>query len=274
MLEKLIFYLTFQRPNLIWNISNEKFFINNQMQRKPFSPNIINLSNLVYEEKKGITDHYKCVICIELALDPLFCSKCNAVYCRRCLNDYSSHNQKPHCIYKCGSSEFIGPTNKEREILDLIRLKCVYKGCDTFINFLGFNEHLKKCSFRKYHCNNNPCEQEGLLHEMEDHVNKCIYREIVCQFCKNKIIFNNKENHLNQECPEYNVKCIECGLTIKKEDYEKHQSDKETCLKRKKIFLENKVKELENDSLNINNQINMLKTCIKDCEKELNEMSK
>ena len=245
------------------------------MKKTPFSPNEINLSNLEFQDEKGLAETFKCLICQNLAFEPLFCRKCGSVYCRKCLAEYSKrncNNEQPQCLLKCGSRTFVEPAGKFKEISNYIKIKCVYKGCYAFIDYSDYDKHLKKCNFKKYHCNNKPCTKEGLLHEMEDHVNKCIYRRIVCQFCKKKIIFNKMENHLKQDCPEYIVKCIDCGINIKKEGYEKHKSDKVNCLKQKKLSLENKVKELENDSLNINNQINMLKASIQGCEDKLKEI--
>ena len=184
------------------------------MQKKSFSPNEVDLSNLniICNSKCGLEkDSFKCVICQCFSLDPLFCTKCKAVYCRNCLAEYSQknfNNQRPSCPTKCGSKIFTGPPKLFIDVLNNIKIKCVYEGCYKYIEYLDFITHLEKCKYRKYHCNNNLCKKEGLLNEMEAHSKKCIYREIKCKYCKNAIIKSNKENHLKEECPEYFVKWV------------------------------------------------------------------
>ena len=245
------------------------------MQKKSFSPNKVNFSNLRVIDEKGLKESFKCTICLGYAIDPLFCKKCeNAVYCRNCLVEYSKkffNNQQPSCALKCGSKEFNGPTKKVAEILNYIKIGCVYEGCNKYIGNLDFKKHLEKCEYRKYHCNNNPCKKEGLLNEMEAHSKKCIYREIKCKYCKNAIIKSNKENHLKEECPEYFVKCKYCEIDMKRKDYQRHITDDGACLKKIRVSLENRIKELEKLDSERMNQVAILQSSIKDYENKLKE---
>ena len=245
------------------------------MQKKSFSPNKVNFSNLRVIDEKGLKESFKCTICLGYAIDPLFCKKCeNAVYCRNCLVEYSEkffNNQQPSCALKCGSKEFNGPIKKVAEILNYIKIGCVYEGCNKYIGNLDFKTHLEKCEYRKYHCNNNPCKKEGLLNEMEAHSKKCIYREIKCKYCKNAIIKSNKENHLKEVCPEYFVKCKYCEIDMKRKDYQRHITDDGACLKKIRVSLENRIKELEKLDSERMNQVAILQSSIKDYENKLKE---
>lgn len=245
------------------------------MQKKSFSPNKVNFSNLRVIDEKGLKEAFKCIICLGYAIDPLFCKKCeNAVYCRNCLVEYSEkffNNQQPSCALKCGSKEFNGPSKKEAEILNYIKIGCVYEGCNKYIGNLDFKTHLEKCEYRKYHCNNNPCKKEGLLNEMEAHSKKCKYREIKCKYCKNAIIKSNKENHLKEVCPEYFVKCKYCEIDMKRKDYQRHITDDGACLKKIRVSLENRIKELEKLDSERMNQVAILQSSIKDYENKLKE---
>ena len=247
------------------------------MQKKSFSPNEVDLSNLniICNSKCGLEkDSFKCVICQCFSLDPLFCTKCNAVYCRNCLAEYSQknfNNQQPSCPTKCGSKIFTGPPKLFIDVLNNIKIKCVYEGCYKDIEYLDFKTHLEKCKYRKYHCNNNPCKKEGLLNEMEAHSKKCIYREIKCKYCKNAIIKSNKENHLKEECPEYFVKCKYCEIDMKRKDYQRHITDDGACLKKIRVSLENRIKELEKLDSERMNQVAILQSSIKDYENKLKE---
>lgn len=245
------------------------------MQKKSFSPNKVNFSNLRVIDEKGLKESFKCTICLGYAIDPLFCKKCeNAAYCRNCLVEYSEkffNNQQPSCALKCGSKEFNGPIKKVAEILNYIKIGCVYEGCNKYIGNLDFKTHLEKCEYRKYHCNNNPCKKEGLLNEMEAHSKKCIYREIKCKYCKNAIIKSNKKNHLKEVCPEYFVKCKYCEIDMKRKDYQRHITDDGACLKKIRVSLENRIKELEKLDSERMNQVTILQSSIKDYENKLKE---
>ena len=245
------------------------------MQKKSFSPNKVNFSNLRVIDEKGLKEAFKCIICLGYAIDPLFCKKCeNAVYCRNCLVEYSEkffNNQQPSCALKCGSKEFNGPTKKVAEILNYIKIGCVYEGCNKYIGNFDFKKHLEKCEYRKYHCNNNPCKKEGLLNEMEAHSKKCIYREIKCKYCKKIIVFNNEENHLKEECPNYFVKCKYCENNFKGKDYQGHITDDGACLKQIIVSLDNRIKELEKLNSEIMKQVANQQSSIKDYENKLKE---
>ena len=247
------------------------------MQKKSFSPNEVDLSNLniICNSQCGLEkDSLICIICRHFSLDPLFCNKCKAVYCRNCLTEYSQknfNNQRPSCPTKCGSKIFTGPPKLFIDVLNNIKIKCVYEGCYKYIEYLDFITHLEKCKYRKYHCNNNLCKKEGLLNEMEAHSKKCIYREIKCKYCKNAIIKSNKENHLKEECPEYFVKCKYCEIDMKRKDYQRHITDDGACLKKIRVSLENRIKELEKLDSERMNQVVILQSSIKDYENKLKE---
>ena len=247
------------------------------MQKKSFSPNEVDLSNLniICNSQCGLEkDSLICIICRHFSLDPLFCDKCKAVYCRNCLAEYSQknfNNQQPSCSNKCGSKIFNDPPKMFKDILNNIEIQCIYEGCYKYIKYLDYKKHLEKCENRKYHCNNNQCKKEGTLDEMESHSKKCIYRKIKCKYCKNAIIFNNKENHLKEVCPEYFVKCKYCEIDIKRKDLERHITNDGACLKQIRISLENKIKELGILNSEIMKQVASLQSSIKDYENKLKE---
>ena len=247
------------------------------MQKKSFSPNEVDLSNLniICNSQCGLEkDSLICIICRHFSLDPLFCNKCKAVYCRNCLTEYSQknfNNQRPSCSNKCGSKIFAGPPKLFKDVLNNIKIECVYEGCNKYIEYLDFKTHLEKCKYRKYHCNNNLCKKEGLLNEVEAHSKKCKYREINCKYCKKIIVFNNEENHLKEECPNYFVNCKYCKNNFKGKDYQGHITDDGACLKQIIVSLDNRIKELEKLNSEIMKQVANQQSSIKDYENKLKE---
>lgn len=252
------------------------------MEKKPFSPNELKKprefkpSEIRAEEK--VLKTFTCPICLNLVNDPLFCKNCGAAACRKCLVEYyksQNQNQQSQCFNKCGGNSYRKITFKEKEFIDYIKLRCKHNGCFQFISYTDYDQHLEKCKYRVYHCDNLPCKEEGLLPQMEEHAKRCIYRPIECEKCKKKILYNNKENHLNQECPETMVKCIFCEKKMKRIDYiKKHVTNDASCLKKELDLCQKKINELETDLKQQINQVKKLKNDIKDNEKKLTEKDK
>ena len=249
------------------------------MERKPFSSKAIKVPktfrpNEIRGEERVIKT-FTCQICLNLVNDPLFCNNCASASCRECLTEYfnkRNQNQDIQCINRCGGTSYRKMTLKEKEFIDFIKLKCRHNGCMEFINYSDYKEHLEKCKFRIYHCDNPHCRKEGYLSQLEEHAKKCKYRPIECEKCKKKIISKDKEEHLNQDCPETIVKCIFCNLKMKRSEYlNKHQSKDALCLKNILEACKKKLAENEEEIKTKNIKINSLKNSIKDCEKKIKE---
>ena len=211
-----------------------------QIQKRTYSPNPLRLpdpQNVIKDEDIQTSDdscieNFTCSICYSLAWDPVFCPKCDNVFCRICRINYGKFNK---CPYRCDCTGFREITRNELTFLDKISLKCPYEGCSKYVNYSNYKSHLEKCEFRLYHCKNEPCKEEGYLKNMIDHSKICIYRMIVCNKCKQEVKFCEERNHRKQICPEKIIKCNLCGCEMKREIYLKeHKSDNNenvNCLK-------------------------------------------
>ena len=215
----------------------------NNQDKKPersYSPNPIILpdpKNVIKDEDiqtndNSCVENFTCSICYSLAWDPVFCPKCDNVFCRICRTNYGKFNK---CPYRCDAVGFREITRNEMNFLDKINLKCNNEGCNKYINYSNYKSHLEKCELRLYHCKNEPCKEQGYLKNMIDHSKICIYRLIVCNKCKQLVKFCDERNHKKDICPEKIVKCNLCGSEMKREIYLKdHKSDNNenvNCLK-------------------------------------------
>lgn len=241
----------------------QKPFFSNEIKIKGFKPHEIRVT----DEK--ILKTFTCPICLELVWDPIFCNNCGKASCSKCIKSYyQNKNQGYPCVYKCGGTGYRKITNAEKEFIDFIKLKCKHKGCFQFINYTDYKDHLLKCKYRIYHCNNNPCNVEGYLHIMETHAKKCEFREIECEKCKKKIKFNTKEAHIDQDCPEAMVSCIFCSKKMKRIDYiQNHQSKDANCLKRIVDNYSKKINEYDEKLKRKTEKIKSLNKTIKENEK-------
>ena len=226
---------------------------------------------------------FTCPICMELVCEPIFCKNCGKVSCKNCIIAYfQNKNQGYKCIYKCGGNGYREITNMEKEYLDNIKLKCRHNGCNQFINYTDYVDHLNKCKYRLCRCANKSCKVEGYLYIMKDHIKQCEYRQIDCDKCKKKIIFNEKESHLNQDCPETLINCIFCNKKMKRSEYlQNHQSKDAVCLKKlvdkyyKKITeYEKEIKKQKDINDSVKKSLNLNEKRLKEKDREILSLTK
>lgn len=252
------------------------------MDQKPSSSKEIKIEKSFKSHEIRVSDEkilktFSCPICLELVWDPIFCNKCGKPSCKACIKSYyQNKNQQGYpCVFKCGGTGYRKITNAEKEYIDYIKLKCRHNGCLKFVNYTDYKDHLLKCKYRIYHCDNKPCDVEGFLNVMEAHAKRCEFREIECEKCKKKIIFNTKEAHINQDCPEATVSCIYCSKKMKRIDYLKnHQSKDANCLKKLVDAYSKKISENDVELKRKNDKIDLLNKTINENEKKLKEKEK
>lgn len=236
------------------------------MRNKTFSPNKIE-SYKVSESYNIKTDDnetlqmFICLCCSCLVWEPLICDKCDNYFCKECIKKFIvSCNNKYKCPLKCKNVRFREMTRTEKKFIDKIKLRCKHNGCNQFINYTNYKNHLEKCKYRLYHCKNNSCKKEGYYAQMEEHSKKCIYRICYCELCGAELIFNKAQKHFDNDCPQELVKCPFCSIEMKRADFRaNHQSNDASCLKDLIKIKNKKLNEYENEFKrlkNINNELN------------------
>ena len=196
--------------------------------KSPFTRDEIEVSD------EQILQSFNCPFCLQLVWNPLCYNKCGKIYCKKCLKEYSKNrNNYRHCIFKCGSCNYRHMTNKEKEFIDCIKLKCRNNGCNKFINYSDYKSHFKNCDYRLYQCYHENCGAEVPFCNFMDHVNNCEWRAINCPKCSEKIIFNSIDAHKQNDCPEEIVKCDICGEEMRRIDYLiNHKPNNVDCIKK------------------------------------------
>lgn len=167
-----------------------------------------------------------------------------------------------------------------RILLNKLEFKCYYykNGCESVIILSNFLKHIQCCEYGDFHCNSPSCSFVGIEKEIKAHVEVCLLRLLICNYCNQKIIraefpphlsecenkqvqcsfcsryFINKtlQSHVEQ-CDEVEVKCQDCNTLLKKKDVPCH--DKIACMSNQIIHWKLKCTELENENLVLNERL-------------------
>ena len=228
-----------------------KFFIPNSFEPNEIQGSIEKLESC------------KCQGCGSLAFEFWFCIFCEMLCCNKC-KDTKSNIMHPNCQ----TPQFRKASAREKSIMNEIKLRCKNEGCNNFINYLDYPNHMKTCHFRLCHCLNTPCTFTGISDKLEEHSNMCEYRRIKCTFCGEVKIFKDMQTHLAQ-CPEVLIRCKICEQPIKRAVFSQHDSTNAACLK---SILKKKVSELEADKHELSSKYEKLKDEHNDLIKKYNKL--
>ncbi|XP_065660059.1 TNF receptor-associated factor 3-like [Hydra vulgaris] len=177
-----------------------------------------------------ILDEHECPVC-KMALREPVQTQCGHRLCLSCAEEMRKRNNG---VLTCPLDNSILDSSKifpdiaiERVIMQL-KVKCsnFANDCEWTGELKTLNEHLGSCKYQTLKCLNRPCSTSLLLKNLKEHMEKlCIYRLVTCQYCKQKIIFSEKQNH------EENCKCLplccvnQCGMNIMRKEMSSHITD-------------------------------------------------
>ena len=241
--------------------------------------------NLVVAKDEQVLEIFKCPICLNLEWDPVECKndECQNTFCKTCVEKIISQGQNKCPI--CKTSPFLYKKSiNTKKALSMISIKCIFEGCKEIPNYTNYLDHLEKCPFVLYRCNNEGCNFKGIKTVIENHIEECGYRKIRCELCNKIITFNQKEEHI-KICEEELIKCPLCEIEMKRKIYnQKHYSrnnENVICLKQQisnlksknEKIIENKDK-LEKSNKELTNEVQNLKTQIKNNEKIIENKNK
>ena len=172
-------------------------------------------------------EKYTCGICENVCDDPVYqCCGCKQIFCKKCLLFYYDNNNK-----ECPECKQIN--NKDPISFDAIdivikkfKMKCINHtvNCTWQGPCKDYKEHItKKCPKEIINCPFKGCIIKLKREEMEEHMKKCEYYEIICEKCKLKINKNDQFEH-KKVCLKEKISCPQgCGEMIERGDYNLHK---------------------------------------------------
>ena len=197
----------------------------------PINNNIIKLEWFEENDQKDLSN-YLCKICNGVYNNPVLLS-CGHTLCKECYN-----LNKNKCLICNESNISIQSDNPRFLTLYLSKkiCKCKNEQCGKKFNIQNILSHLKECPKELIPCKYN-CGNKILRENLEEHENNCVFRPCFCQFCnKNVEKYKFLENHLENECEKNFITCEFCGEKILKKNFENHLNYKCTKSDKKCMF--------------------------------------
>lgn len=137
-----------------------------------------------------VEDAIKCPVCYEVCVDAIIESACNHTFCKKCIEKLFKQSQD--CTIKCPqtrntiSNKQIGPNRAIREMIQKIKVKCVFHGknCEWTGFYVDLENHLKtECACVKVRCTMLGCDYVGKRSSSERHLKTCEYQPKQCKYC-------------------------------------------------------------------------------------------
>eukprot|EP00347_Sterkiella_histriomuscorum_P015860 403355409 len=102
-----------------------------------------------------IEQHYICLFCYGVVLDPTECRECQSLYCKGCLQQ--SHMK---CPMRCSGLEYQPLNRFVKCSLEKTSFKCQnYPACREVIKYVNYSKHYEECE--------NELPKQGCQHECE-----------------------------------------------------------------------------------------------------------
>ncbi|XP_065660077.1 TNF receptor-associated factor 3-like [Hydra vulgaris] len=177
-----------------------------------------------------LLDEHECPVC-KMALREPIQTQCGHRLCLSCAEEMIKRNKG---VLICPLDNSILDSSKiffdiaVKRVIMQLKVKCsnFSNGCEWTGELKILNEHLGSCEYQTLKCLNKPCSTSLLSKNLKEHMEKrCIYRLVTCQYCKQKIIFSEKQIH------EENCKCLplccvnQCGMKIMRKEMSCHITD-------------------------------------------------
>ena len=123
----------------------------------------INLETIVENEVyKVFKTLVICPLCKNILIEPMMCMKCQQVYCKKCIDNYSQKDEK--CPNGCDTPNYQKNIGKN-EILSKLVFKCV--GCLKDINYNEAEKHHNSCCHYEISNFNRKKMQKISMEELE-----------------------------------------------------------------------------------------------------------
>lgn len=148
------------------------------------------------ENRLDLANFFACAICTMVVKDPLECKGCDSLFCKECLEPWTSKNE--HCPKKCKGNEAVefGTMHRfAKQELQALKFKCKSPNCDKVHKYADALAHIHTCEHQL-----QPCPQGcGMgIHgqDLEYHTKvQCAKTKHICKDCEEDVFPNDREQN-------------------------------------------------------------------------------
>jgi hypothetical protein len=169
-----------------------------------------------------------CCFCHSVPSNVVATECCHSLFCWDCVLKASVDNHPcPTC------KEPLNPENCRenlavKKLVDKLLVPCRFDGCTANITVATKREHEKTCGYAPVLCRNSELCGIFTRNTVEKHeAENCPYRLVKCHMCMISVTLARLQDHLDKDCPEVIVPCINnCNTTgIKRSQLMGHMAE-------------------------------------------------
>jgi len=108
-------------------------------------------------------DHFLCIICSDMVLNPKMCQKCQHIFCSKCIDEWVKSNK--FCPFKCSNKEemkFIKLPCSVAKMYESLLVTCSKAECQAIIALKDLFHHENSCGAMKC-LNHEKCQKDAPL---------------------------------------------------------------------------------------------------------------
>ena len=190
---------------------------------------------------------FKCSLCTLFDYDPYICSKCQSLYCNKCIIKNKKINTLNTCPKGCDNINYQKLSGPSLSLLNCLEVSCTDcsnysikkkdKNLKTIFGLNDYINHLKICKYRICYCMG--CNEEKTLDEIEFHLKSCIKLKKECPHCKQSFDNNEFQRH-TLNCTLKTFICDECNIEVPRNNIKFHMDYE--C----KLEIKSKLEKIEN----------------------------
>lgn len=222
----------------------------------------------LFLDEFGNLENLKCSVCLMVPHfeDAIEHKDCAHVFCSECLSSLKNP-ECPLCGFPMSSNRKIVQENIFiYRIMKTLRTRCDRKECDKVVDWSSLPKHLfTDCEFGHIVCKFG-CGDKVLRKYESVHLEHCLKRKVICQYCHESILFSEQDKHIHEECMDSPFMLFPCkyskfGCKAQYQHSEEEEHMQKEQWRHMNMMLEGfslKIDQLEKENQQLKNRLEIL----------------
>jgi hypothetical protein len=163
--------------------------------------------NKSYDKKsftQPVNDFLECPICFDIMKDPVLCTAQGHTFCRECVTKHLDQSETCPTCREPMRKEKLLPNRLVRSMIEDAEVHCfsydfveenkvkgkkrklkdTVESCEWTGKLKDAEAHYNQCQFALTNCPHDGCDDVFIRKDHLDHVEDCIHRPVVCEWCE------------------------------------------------------------------------------------------